>query len=85
MKKHIQMLWFWLFRKSLRHLAYVQMGACANRYTKQFNVNNLEYTVVCRVTNEPDGYSREELYRMLQTIRKHEAIQKWKVPEPDAI
>jgi hypothetical protein len=37
--------------------------------------------MVCRDTSQPDGYSREELVKMLQIIREQEKIMGWKVPE----
>jgi hypothetical protein len=56
-------------------------GACANRYTYVCKFGPLEMTIVVRDTREPDGYSREELVEMLQTIREQEELQGWKVPE----
>jgi len=38
-------------------------------------------TVTYRDTRQEDGYSREELLAMLETVRRHEALQGWKVPE----
>lgn len=57
-------------------------GSCANRRYRQFMSGPFEVTITYRDTREPDGYSREELLEMLETVRKHEASQGWKVPEP---
>lgn len=55
---------------------------CANRRTTTCRAGTLEVTVVARDTRRPDGYSREELVEMLRTVRKQEALQDWRVPEP---
>lgn len=57
-------------------------GMCANRHMTVFMVGTSEVTVVVRDTTKPDGYSREELVTMLETIRREETIQQWTVPEP---
>ena len=55
--------------------------ACANRHVLVNRFGPIEVTTTFRDTRKPDGYSREELVEMLQLIRRHEALQKWRAPE----
>lgn len=43
--------------------------------------NTKEVTITVRDMSKPDAYSREELLKMLRTIREHEEIMQWSVPE----
>lgn len=61
---------------------YSSFGSCANRKWQIRRFGPIEATLTMRDTSKPDAYSREELLEMLATVRKHEAIQGWKVPEP---
>jgi hypothetical protein len=54
---------------------------CANRFEQTVTLKDREITLIVKDTTQPDGYGREELYEMLELIRKHERIQGWKVPE----
>lgn len=65
--------------------AFSAYHKCANRWTRKMMIGPIELTITHRDTRDPDGYSREELVVMLETIRKHEAIMGWKVPEPREI
>lgn len=56
---------------------------CANRWESKSRCGKYEVTVGVRDTAKPDGYSREELLVMLHTVRKHEVLQGWRVPEPE--
>lgn len=67
-------LWLWPSRTST--------AACANRRSRRTTCGPYEIELNVRDTSQPDGYSREELLTMLQEVRKHEAIQGWRVPEP---
>jgi hypothetical protein len=60
-----------------------ETGACANRKWYRGMAGPIEVTVTYRDTRQPNGYSREELLGMLENVRRHEAIQGWKVPEPN--
>lgn len=60
----------------------ISSGTCANRRWWSFTRGPVEVTLTMRHMGIPDGYSREELLEMLHTVRKHEKIQGWKVPEP---
>lgn len=46
--------------------------------------SGFEYTFTIRDTHRQDAYSREELFRMLRTIREHEHRMGWRVPENPA-
>jgi hypothetical protein len=61
------------------------VGACANRFWRRLVHDDTEITLTFRRLYQPDGYSREELLEMLRTVREHEAIQGWKVPEPTSV
>lgn len=61
---------------------HASTGSCANRKWQVRTFGPVEVTLTFRHTSMPDAYSREELLEMLDTVRKHEAIQGWKVPEP---
>ena len=73
----------WLVRHApppiRRSVAFV-----GNRTTWTLTTGVQEWTTCSRRTNQPDAYTREELVEMLETIRKHEAVQGWRVPEPGA-
>jgi len=73
----------WLFNFVLRKITGDTGYRCGNRYGKVFHYYNWEVTVIYRDTTKEDGYSREELYRMLKLIRKEEIRQQWKIPEPE--
>lgn len=60
------------------------VGACANRRWHRFMSGPVEVTIAYRDTRLPDGYERTELLQMLHDVRKHEASQGWKVPEPES-
>lgn len=55
--------------------------SCANRKSFEYASGPIVMTVAFRDTRREDGYSREELMTMLATVRTHEALQGWKVPE----
>lgn len=76
--------WFWyrVIIFALNHAGWSSRGVCANRITYVCGFGALEMTTVIRNTRGADGYSREELYGMLSTIRKCEKEMGWKVPEP---
>jgi hypothetical protein len=61
------------------------VGACGNRRWRKVDFGSLEVTLAIRDRDEADGYSREELMGMLETVREQEALQGWKVPEPAAL
>lgn len=80
-------LWFWLFKRALRGAQHALhqggSGTCGNRSWTSLDIGGkLEVTVTYRDKRRPDAYSREELVTMLWQVRKHEAIQRWPVPEP---
>lgn len=77
MRSYLLRLLFRLFRRYCN----VESGTCANRWWATSVADDLQYTMVCRDTSQPDGYSREELVKMLQIIREQEKIMGWKVPE----
>lgn len=83
MKKLLQFwylrLLFWLVRRAPSTSGSISI--CANRYTVASRIGPHEVTTEFKDTRKPDGYERTELLRMLQKIRKHEAIQGWKVPD----
>lgn len=60
----------------------LKTGSCGNRSWTSFETDSFEVTFTKRDKRRPDAYSREELVRMLRTVREHEAIQGWKVPDP---
>lgn len=57
-------------------------GRCANRVWHVVRRGPIEVTLTFRDTRQPDGYERTELLEMLRTVREHEAVQGWRVPEP---
>ena len=61
---------------------YAARGTCANRVWHVVRRGPIEATLTFRDTRRDDGYSREELVSMLNTIRKQERIMGWRVPEP---
>ncbi len=67
----------WLWPKS----AVGSVGACANRSWRTTNVGPLEVKLLVRDTSRPDGYERTEMLTMLREVRKHEALQGWRVPD----
>lgn len=86
LKKVWFLLWYRLFLFSFQRAQSVlgggEFGTCANRVWTTLDIGNkLEITVVWRDKRQEDGYSRTELLKMLREVRKHEAIQNWKVPE----
>jgi hypothetical protein len=72
--------WLWVIAKVWPRQTSVM--ACGNRTSMTTRLGSLEVTLLLRDTSRQDGYSREELVEMLETVRKHEALQGWKVPEP---
>lgn len=71
--------WWWvLWRVPAR-----QIHSVGNRFERRMMLGKFEVTITYRNTHEPDGYSREELYGMLRTIRREEKRHEWKVPEPE--
>jgi len=60
------------------------VGSCANRRWSKKTVGSIEFIFIRRYKGMADGYSREELVEMLETVRKHEHLMGWKVPEPAA-
>lgn len=54
-----------------------EIGMFANRIWKKSIFGCYEATLTFRHLKEPDGYSREELARMLATVREHEKRQSW--------
>jgi hypothetical protein len=69
-------LWLWPYRRGSAHF-------CANRRTWMYRTPVAELSLTIRQTTEEDGYSREELVRMLRLVREQEKSQGWKVPEPE--
>lgn len=69
-------LWLWPKR------AVGSTYSCANRRARTTTCGSYEITLGIRDTSRPDGYERTELLRMLREVRKHEAEQRWRVPEP---
>ena len=69
-------LLIWLLGKR-----WASTGTCANRKWWKRMVGPFEVTITMRHICALDGYSREELFEMLGTVRKHEALQGWCVPE----
>ena len=69
------MMWLARFGRRSTHV-------CANRWESVSRCGPFEVTVSVKDTTKPDGYSREELLAMLHTVRKHETLQGWRVPEP---
>lgn len=67
-----------LLRNSLRS---GDSGSCANRTWSTVTVAGFEITLTMRNLGDVDGYSREELAEMLRTVRLHERLQGWKVPD----
>jgi hypothetical protein len=67
--------WLWPGRLASR-------GVCANRAWHVVKRGPIEATLIFRDTRQPDDYSREELVAMLETVRRHEKLQGWRVPEP---
>ena len=61
---------------------HTSWGICGNRIWLRSPFGLLDVTLTIRDTTIPDAYSREELLEMVQTVRRHEKIQEWKVPEP---
>ena len=73
--------WWMIFKLWPRRTGW---GTCANRTEMTTMVDGVEHKLVLRDTRQPDGYERTELLQMLRTVRRHEHLQGWKVPEPDA-
>lgn len=61
------------------------VGRCANRVWHVVRRGPIEAKLTFRDTRLADGYSREELLEMLETVRKHETLQGWRCPEPSAV
>jgi len=57
-------------------------GSCGQRYESSLTIGGRRLFVQVRHLDQPDRYSREELVRMLETVRKAEADQGWKCPDP---
>ena len=73
---------WWLWVIALVWPSRTSAGVCGNRAWQTAMLGTLEVSLTLRETSVSDGYSREELLEMLQTVRRHEKIQGWKVPEP---
>lgn len=58
-----------------------EIGSCANRRWRRFMAGPIEATISYRDTRMADGYSREELFEMLETVRREETAQGWRVPD----
>lgn len=75
-----------LFRLAARIVrtqgAVPSVMSCANRKVITSHCGVYEVTLTFRDMSAPDGYSREELVHMLDTVREHEVRQGWRVPEP---
>ena len=50
---------------------------CSNRLEATYRKGTNEVFVRYRSLCEADGYSREELFKMLREVRKHQRLQKW--------
>lgn len=78
------MMFDWLRWKLLGLLwpgPHASVGRCANRVWHTVRRGPIEATLTFRDTRQEDGYSREELVAMLETVRRHEALQGWHVPD----
>jgi len=73
--------WKWLFFIVWRKRSCKSASWCGARYTQGFEATFYEVTVIFRDTSMDNHYSREELVKMLDLIRKEEKFQNWKVPE----
>lgn len=56
-------------------------GSCANRRYSTVRLGRFSLELTIRDTAEPDMYSREEVFRMLKTVRAEEARMNWTCPE----
>ena len=81
-KRLMQRFWLKVLMFVVRRGAVRSSGTRANRTWRTALFGSVEVTITARKLWEPDGYSRDELIRMLQTVREHEARQGWAVPEP---
>lgn len=68
----------------LRHVQPRSYLISANRIERMWTWTDSpwEYRLTARNTSQADGYSREELVAMQNTVWKHEDLQNWKVPAP---
>lgn len=78
----------WLFRVRWRLGFWLlplsqESGICGNRVWHRATHGNREYFFQVRQLDHGDAYSREELFRMLKTVREHERLMGWTCPEAD--
>jgi len=76
-------LWRKLFLLSVRHMHWHVMSYTAGRARRRLIEGTLEVLVEYRDLRMATGYTREEIYIMLETVRKAEKAMGWKCPEPN--
>jgi hypothetical protein len=77
----------WLAMRLIFHLArWAASGGktVANRAEFTMELARLELLVRFRRPKEPDGWAREEVVRMLETVRAAERRMRWKAPDAGA-
>jgi hypothetical protein len=77
--KIIYLLICWLSKR----FNHKSIKSCANRYEIEVRIESMGMHIIYTDFREQAGYSREEVFTMLKTVREEEARMKWKCPKPE--
>ena len=77
----MQRSWQWLFALAIARIRWNRMSVCSGRCTRIHQSERWGALVQIKDKREPNWYSREELVKTLDTIRREEKRTGWKVPE----
>jgi hypothetical protein len=75
-------LWYALFIWVINHVPMVRTASIANRTVYSGFYGHLEFDITIKDNREADGWSREEVIKLLTRVRREEIRMKWTCPEP---
>ena len=74
--------WIYLLMWVARRIRWNELSSRAGRYTRKYvDTSSIIELTYAKVGPDLLLYSREELIIMLQTVRRNEKRQNWKVPD----
>lgn len=73
--------WCWLFDLAVKKIPWETIDNMDGLTRRSIENDKWRISVIYRERNTPLRYTREELVKMLRTIREHEKRMDWKVPE----
>ena len=82
MKTFYRWLFFWTLKRMSKCANSSSINLLGDRWENTIQLEKAEVFVRVTDTTKDVRYGREELYHMLQIIRREEALTGWTVPEP---